>query len=235
MGSIPTRGVKSKRRVFNMKTCKRCNKEYEFDFFGKNKSAKDGYRNICKNCTKAALKIKPLDGVGVCSACGEEKPRIDFSKHRNSCKVCTNKFTKGRRDYDREEHNIRSREWRDFNKERINADKREREQARRNAEPLYRLRHNLSTRLYMAVSKKVGNTFELVGCSKEDLETFLEAEFTEGMTWENYGMWHVDHMRPCCAFDLEDPEEQKKCFHWTNLQPLWASANCSKGGRECVK
>ena len=52
-----------------------------------------------------------------------------------------------------------------------------------------------------------------------------------GMTWENYGEWHLDHMRPCASFNLEDPEEQKKCFHWTNLQPLWAKDNLAKSDR----
>ena len=72
---------------------------------------------------------------------------------------------------------------------------------------------------------------ELSGCSKEELYTFLEAEFSEGMTWENYGKWHVDHIRPCASFNLEDVEEQKKCFHWTNLQPLWAVDNIRKGSK----
>jgi len=200
--------------------------------FGKNESAKDGYRNICKECTKTALKIKPPDAVTVCSVCGEQKQRINFASRTNICKLCRNIRDREKRDENRVEYNTKSREWRAANKDRINNDKREREQARRDADPVYRLRHNLSTRLYLAVSKKVGKTFELVGCSKDELATFLEAEFEEGMTWDNYGTWHVDHIRPCCAFNLEDPEEQKKCFHWTNLQPLWASANCSKGGRD---
>ena len=71
---------------------------------------------------------------------------------------------------------------------------------------------------------------ELTGCSKEDLIKHLESQFTDGMTWENYGEWHIDHIRPCCSFNLEDPEEQKTCFHWTNLQPLWAIDNMKKGG-----
>ena len=53
---------------------------------------------------------------------------------------------------------------------------------------------------------------------------------TEGMSWENHGDWHVDHIRPCCSYDLTIEEEQKKCFHYTNLQPLWAEENLSKGG-----
>jgi hypothetical protein len=51
------------------------------------------------------------------------------------------------------------------------------------------------------------------------------------MTWENHGSWHIDHRIPICSFDLKEEEEQKKCFHYTNLQPLWAAENLSKGGK----
>jgi hypothetical protein len=53
------------------------------------------------------------------------------------------------------------------------------------------------------------------------------------MTWENHGRygWHIDHIRPCASFDLADPEQQRKCFHYTNLQPLWASENMRKGDK----
>jgi len=83
----------------------------------------------------------------------------------------------------------------------------------------------------MAVKVKTGKTLELTGCSKEELITHLQSKFTEGMTWDNYGEWHIDHILPCVSFNLEDPEEQKKCFHWTNLQPLWAIDNIRKGAK----
>ena len=51
------------------------------------------------------------------------------------------------------------------------------------------------------------------------------------MTWENHGKWHVDHIKPCCTFDFSKEEEQKKCFHYTNLQPLWAEENLVKAGK----
>lgn len=72
---------------------------------------------------------------------------------------------------------------------------------------------------------------ELTGCSKDDLYSHLESKFTEGMNWDNYGKWHIDHIKPCVSFDLTDTEEQKKCFHWTNLQPLWAIDNMRKGAK----
>lgn len=76
---------------------------------------------------------------------------------------------------------------------------------------------------------KAATTMELVGCSADDLRAHLERQFTDGMTWGNYGDWHVDHVRPCSSFELTDPAQQRECFHWSNLQPLWAPDNLSKG------
>ena len=73
----------------------------------------------------------------------------------------------------------------------------------------------------------------MIGCTIERLRNHLEAQFTDGMSWENYGKngWHVDHIRPCASFDLTDPEQQRQCFHYTNLQPLWATDNMRKSAK----
>jgi len=78
---------------------------------------------------------------------------------------------------------------------------------------------------------KQHKTYDLLGCSKKEFTKYFESKFTEGMSWENHGEWHVDHIRPCCSFNLTNEEEQKACFHYTNLQPLWAKDNLSKGGK----
>lgn len=72
---------------------------------------------------------------------------------------------------------------------------------------------------------------ELLGCTVEEARKHLESLFLEGMNWDNNTKrgWHIDHIIPCSAFNLEDLEEQKKCFHFLNLQPLWATDNESKG------
>jgi hypothetical protein len=72
------------------------------------------------------------------------------------------------------------------------------------------------------------NTVALVGCTMPQLAAYLEAQFLPGMTWENRRKWHIDHKRPCSAFDLSDPAQQHECFHYSNLQPLWASDNLAK-------
>ena len=92
---------------------------------------------------------------------------------------------------------------------------------------LLRSRINHAIRGY----RKSRSTIELLGCHIKQLKKHLESKFKEGMNWNNYGKWHIDHIKPCCSFDLSKPEEQKKCFHYTNLQPLWAEDNFIKNGR----
>jgi len=216
-----------------MKTCLVCNSEYNYEMFGKRNDSKDGFRNTCKNCTKNKLvKITRSPELLVkCISCKEEKQYSFFAKGTNTCKNCRNENDRENRSMNREEYNKKNLVWRNKNKDAINAKRREREKLRRDSDPIYRLRHNLSTRLYLAVSKKIGKTSEIVGCSLEELMSHLETKFTEGMNWDNYGEWHVDHIRPCSSFNLEDPHEQMTCFHWSNLQPLWAKDNLSKGAR----
>jgi len=108
---------------------------------------------------------------------------------------------------------------------------------RKLTDPQYKLSRNLRDRLKKAVKagtgKKCGNTLELTGCSWSELKSHLESQFTEGMSWDNYGYygWHIDHIRPCSSFDFTLDGEQKKCFHYTNLQPLWAEDNLRKSDK----
>jgi len=93
------------------------------------------------------------------------------------------------------------------------------------------LRKRIRNALKQANGTKSARTLELLGCDIEFLRQHLSNQFTEGMTWDNYGEWHVDHIKPCAAFDLTDPEQQLQCFHYTNLQPLWAIDNLSKSDK----
>jgi|TARA_B110000263_G_C15275430_1_gene495625 hypothetical protein len=79
--------------------------------------------------------------------------------------------------------------------------------------------------------KRADTSSNLLGCNVDELMEHLKSKFTEGMSFDNYGEWHMDHVIPCCAFDLTKPEEQYKCFHYTNIQPLWAKDNEKKGGK----
>lgn len=78
---------------------------------------------------------------------------------------------------------------------------------------------------------KAGSVLSLMGCSKAQLVAHIESQFLPGMSWENRSEWHIDHIIPCSHFDMADPEQQRIAFHYTNLRPLWATANISKGDR----
>ena len=99
-------------------------------------------------------------------------------------------------------------------------------------DPVYKLQMSLRARILGAIraqkAQKESKTEELIGCTYKELKTHLENQFTEGMSWDNHGEWHIDHIIPCAAFDLTKDEEQGRCFHYTNLQPLWAKDNLSK-------
>lgn len=99
--------------------------------------------------------------------------------------------------------------------------------------PNIRLIHNLRVRLYEVLKGKIktSSTLNLLGCSVDELWIYLESQFQPGMTRENYGTWHIDHIKPCSSFDFTDPDQQKKCFHYTNLQPLWAEDNIKKSNK----
>ena len=99
----------------------------------------------------------------------------------------------------------------------------------------YRLRCNLKSRISTVLKgkRKSAKTMELIGCNLSQLKKHLSNQFTKGMNFENYSYkgWHIDHIKPCVSFDLKCPVQQLACFHYKNLQPLWASENMSKGAK----
>jgi hypothetical protein len=112
------------------------------------------------------------------------------------------------------------------------AQKAEWERNHRHTNIQYRLAGNLRSRLKVALLKNKNENRQWavrdLGCTIPELMDYLAAKFTEGMTWGNYGEWHIDHVRPLASFDLTDPEAAKLACHYTNLQPLWAVDNLSK-------
>lgn len=95
---------------------------------------------------------------------------------------------------------------------------------------VHKMRANIRDALNRQDAKKFMKSRELIGCSPGELKQYLEKQFKPGMSWVNYKLygWEVDHIIPCSSFDLTSVEEQKKCFHYTNLQPLWMRENRQK-------
>jgi hypothetical protein len=93
------------------------------------------------------------------------------------------------------------------------------------------LRTRLKDTLRRKGKSKSATTLKLTGCTAEELSKHLEEHFLPGMTWANRGTWHIDHIKPCASFDLTKPAQQRKCFHYSNLQPLWGVDNIRKGAK----
>lgn len=170
-------------------------------------------KSSCKECSRLAKKTYERDGqqFRICNYCKIEYPLSLDNFYKDSsksygysyrCKTCCGKIINGSK---------------------------EQELSRR-------IKISLRSRLSRVLRlhrdcKKISNTIELTGCEAKMLMSHIESQFKDGMSWSNYGYdgWHIDHIIPCASFNLTDPEQQKKCFHYTNLQPLWAKDNFKKG------
>lgn len=126
----------------------------------------------------------------------------------------------------------KKKEYEANNPERVKKWKRD-DMARRLSDPIKKLIHHQRTRVWQALKGKgkSNRTLELIGCTATEFKAHLESKFQDGMTWDNYGEWHVDHIKPCSLFQLELDSEQRACFNYLNTQPLWATENLSKGAK----
>lgn len=175
-----------------------------------------------------------------CNVCGIIKPLSDYprdmvlkSGYRGKCKNCSNNQCKIY--YHKNKDSI-AKCRKKYNSLASTKKKiREYIKSKRHNDIHYRIKDNLRRRINYALnhSKKSTRTSELLGCSLQDFKLYIESLWKKGMNWNNYGKfgWHLDHIQPCANFDLTDPDQQKKCFHYSNIQPLWAKDNWSKGSR----
>ncbi len=191
------------------------------------------------------IAIKTNEGR-LCKACGEFKKWEDWTKNKahltsysSYCKKCTNNRVKQYSETHKEEIKVRNKKWRLANKDKIIADRqiyKPKLRLREQTDPILKLKKNLRSRMGMAIKKnsKSGSAVQDLGCSIEELKVYLEAKFQPGMTWENHATngWHIDHIKPLNSFDLSNREQFLEACHYTNLQPLWAKDNLSKGAKE---
>jgi len=179
----------------------------------------------------------------ICTTCKIEKPLIEFHKHKSQkdgfqkvCIICQKEYVLKNREKvygtrkiwtqnNRKKSRKYKTKWRlknpNYHKNWLDSDIKN------------KITHNLRCRINVALKRKTKSkkTMELIGTSIENLWIHLEKSFKPGMTRENYGKWHIDHIRPCSSFDLSKPEEQSICFHYSNLSPLWAEENLKKGSK----
>jgi len=200
------------------KKCTGCQRLLSLSDFRKNAHSKDGLQHRCKDCVRAYRK----------QYYWSNRERI-----RASEAALRPRYTQRQQDY---QERTKERTWayhKEYNKRpEVKARYSKWSKAHRHAHPTKRLTHSLRVLLNRAVKgkHKSNRALGFLGCDIESFKAHLEFLFQEGMTWQNYGRsgWHIDHIIPCSRFDFTNPEEQARCFHYTNMQPLWAHENLRK-------
>lgn len=187
-----------------------------------------------------------------CPICNESKDVTLFSRRLKNkdkldtyCRSCStaksrewNKNNKYRRREINKSYSIKNRDkvlkdmrdWYQNNREYAIKKVSQRIAQREKTDINFKISRLLRSRLCSALKHnlKSGSAVKNLGCTIQELRLHLESKFQPGMTWENHGKWHIDHIVPLCSFDLTDIEQLKKACHYTNLQPLWPQQNLNK-------
>ena len=139
-------------------------------------------------------------------------------------------YSKNRYEENKESISENKKVWRENNNDKINEYRREYQKNRLSKDPLYKLSSSIRNRIGLSFKRngytKNSSTYEILGCSFEDFKLYLQDLFKDGMSWENQGEWHLDHIIPVSSAQTE--EEIIKLNHYKNFQPLWAIDNIKK-------
>jgi hypothetical protein len=188
------------------KTCSKCKIEKDFCEFRKATKEKSGYQSECKLCAKL---------------------RYDLNREKilHKKKIYTLKNKEKKSEYDKK--------YRLKNKDKKNEYIRNYRKNRRLNDSTFRVIESVRSRIKNFLKSKniqiYNNTFKIVGCSPKQLKEFLETKFVGGMTWDNYGKWHIDHIIPLSSA-VNNDDVYNLC-HYTNLQPLWSEDNIKKSNK----
>lgn len=206
-----------------MQKCSKCQELKSLDSFHKSNQHPNGYRQICKLCRKPYSQFfyqkNQKQIINYQAGVRRRKP------HKNK------KYYQANKQYFesyRSENKPRYSLWRRNNRKKLNDYRRHKIKTDPQFKLSCSLRSRLSTLLKQSRAKKYNTTLELLGCSLNEFKNYIEKQFQTGMSWDNYGNWHIDHVRPCSSFDLTKEQDQKLCFRYSNLQPLWAKDNLVK-------
>lgn len=186
------------------KVCSKCKVDKELCEFQIDTSKKSGYKSNCKNCCSVQQKIYKKNNSVLIS--------IKRKKYYEDNKEKEKKLQKL---------------YRDTRKEKLLEKQKEKYQS----DPLYKMKVNVRRRINKFLKKNNEKSFEIIGCTPEQLKTHIENQFYDGMSWENYGKygWHIDHRIPLSIGKTY--EEIRNLCHYTNLQPLWAEDNLKKSNK----
>ena len=213
---------------YAMKVCSKCRLDRELIDFYKNKKGKDGLSNRCKYCDKQYR----LDNKELIIKANN----IWRENNKEHIKQYYFKNLENKKQY-RKEYNLKnpeySRQYRLNNRKLLSQKAKVYIKNKRLTDPLFKLNNNISTLIRQSIKNngftKRSKTYEILGCSYEEFKKYLESKFTEGMTWENQGKWHMDHIYPVSL--ATDEEHLIRLNHYTNFQPLWAKDNLIKSNK----
>ena len=237
------------------KRCNKCKEIKDYSLFCKNKNTSDGYHRYCKECKKIEnnknrdyninyrisnyeYKRIPLmvDGNRRCYSCNNYKPLNNFCKNKGEidginrlCKECKSKENIINKEYNNKYYHNNKETYINlyFPKQNQN------NKIKYNNDPIYKLRVVLKNRLTQTLKRqkvyKTNKMIPLLGCDLNEVKQHLELKFKPECSWGNHGiLWEIDPIIPCSKFDLSDPEQQKICFHYTNLQPLFKTTEIAR-------
>jgi hypothetical protein len=214
------------------KKCSKCGETKSISLFHKHKKGKYGVEDKCKLCRKeydfkyyethSDYHKEKSTQWGLDNP---ERKKEHLKKHLKTDRYreTWNKY------YEENKEKLISatKEWNENNRDRVNA--RDREKYKNNIQ--FKLRKVLRSRLLCALNGKMKaqSTFDLLGCSIDDFKTHIENQLLPEMLWINFGeIWEIDHIIPCDSFDLTIKEEQQKCFHYSNMQPLFKTTEIAE-------
>lgn len=163
--------------------------------------------------------------------------KVADKRYRKKNKEKLNEYTKNWYKQNKEHRKQYLKEYREKNIDRIREAKRTYEKTRKANDSIYKLINNFRTAIYQVLKennvKKNGHYFEILRYTPDELINHLESKFTEGMTWDNYGEWHVDHILPISSFQIQEIGDEQfiKCWKLNNLQPMWGEENIKKSNK----
>lgn len=231
------------------KICIKCEIEKPISEYHKSIRHKGGHTSICKPCA-----LKKTNDWYYANLERSKLTATNWVKNNRDARLTIQRKYRERH---RDRLNLEARIRRSKNRDGRCKRQRERQKERMLTDPIYALTRTLRRRFTDALKNqccnKTTSALKLLGCTIPELKQHLESQFLEGMTWGNRGpgflqkggkpildengmtilvnQWHIDHIIPCDSFNLSDIEQQKKCFHFSNLRPLWAKDNISKGAK----
>ncbi len=225
--------------------CTKCKQDKSTNEFNKRSKSKTGYDCTCKECVKKTAKNYYKNNKHVIKEYQDKhKDNIkEYNDHymsdyylKNQDKLLTRqrKYHEVNKDILNQKQKPRSRKHYLNNKKQHIQYQNEYIRNRMKTDLNFRLRILLGNRMTSALwkykAKKIESSVKILGCPLKECVEYLEKQFKPEMNWANHGViWEIDHIIACANFDLTDPEQQKKCFHYTNLQPLFKTTEIAEG------